>query len=255
MESASETIGAPDSAPVPVRILAALSLPRLGFTDPLFLCMQLVQMQIEVRKHSGAFWEQSLSQLLYAAVDEGFDYVLTVDYDSVFRAVDVWHMLKMMVARPDAAAIFPVQYRREADQLLLGVEGGRSRTVTTEIFTDQLTEATVGHFGLTFIRVSALKTLPHPWLRSEPNAEGKWGEGRVDADIAFWNKMRVEGHRIFCASRVVLGHLQQMITWPGPDYQPVHQYVAKYFGDGDAPPAVIDAAAERAGYRKPAEAA
>lgn len=235
---------APADAPERIRILAALSLPRLAFTDPLFLAMQLVQMNIEVRKHSGAFWEQSLSHLLYAAVDEGFDYALTVDYDSVFRPIDVWHMIKMMQARPDVAAMFPVQYRRESDEILLGVEGKQHLGVAA--FADQLVPATVGHFGLTLIRVSALRALPHPWLRSEPNAEGKWGDGRIDADIAFWNKMRASGHKIACASRVVIGHLQQVITWPGEDYRREHQYVAEYFGDGDAPPSVIDAARARA---------
>lgn len=237
--------------PVPVRIMAALSLPRLAFTDPLFLVMQLVKMNIEVRKHSGAFWEQSLSALLYQAVEEGFDYVLTVDYDSVFKPIDVWHMLQMMQQRPDVAAIFPVQYRREQDQLLVGIEGSNGQ-VTTAAFAEQLTPATMGHFGLTFIRVSALKDMPHPWLRSEPNAEGKWDAGKIDADIVFWNKMRAAGHLICCASRVVIGHLQQVITWPGEDYLPVQQYVTQYFGDGDAPREVIDAAASRAGYLKTA---
>lgn len=235
----------PGGEPIPVRVMAALSLPRLAFTDPLFLVMQLVQMNIEVRKHSGAFWEQSLSALLYAAVEEGFDYVLAIDYDSVFKPVDVWHMLRMMQSRPDVAAMFPVEYRREADEILLGLPGSKG-SVRADAFADQLVPATVGHFGLTLIRVSALKTMPHPWLRSEPNAEGKWGDGRIDADIGFWNKMRAAGHTICCASRVVIGHLQQTITWPGEDYLPVHQYVAKYFGDGDAPAVVIEAASKRA---------
>lgn len=237
--------GPGDDAPVPVRVLAVLSLPRLAFTDPLFLCMQLVQMGIEVRKHSGAFWEQSLSRMLYQAVEEGFDYVLTVDYDSVFRAGDVWHMLKIMQHRPDIAALFPVQYRREADELLVGIEGKREATAA-ELFADQVTPATMGHFGLTFIRVSALKDIPHPWLHSQPNAEGRWEAGKIDADIVFWNKLRAAGHGLFCASRVVIGHIQQVITWPGEGYAPVHQYITQYFDDGDAPSRVIEAAADRA---------
>jgi len=244
MDGSAELITATENEPVAGRVLGALSVPRLGFMDPMFLSMQLVQMGVEMRKHSGAFWEQSLSMMLYQAVDEGFDYVLTIDYDSVFLPIDVYHMMKMLKARPDLGAIFPVQYRREADQLLVGLPG-TDGAVTSENFSEQLVPATMGHFGLTLIRVAALKDMPHPWLRSQPNAEGKWDVGKIDADITFWNGMRSAGWGIACASRVVIGHIQQMITWPGEGYQPVHQYVGKYFGDGDAPPEVIGAAAKR----------
>jgi len=232
--------------PVRVRVLAALSCPRLGFTDQMFIATQLVKMNIELRKHSGAFWEQSLSQLLYQAVDEDFDFVLTLDYDTIFRPTDVWYMLNLMVNEPKASAIFPVQYRREADQLLLGVREHKDGTIQANSLADHLVPATVGHFGCTFIRVADLKRMPHPWLHSKPGPTGKWDDGRVDADVAFWNNLRACGFKMFCATRCVVGHLQQMITWPGEGYLPVHQYSGKYFKDGDAPPIVIQSASYRA---------
>lgn len=237
---------APAERPVPVRVMGALSCPRLGFMDPMFLSMQLVQMNIQVRKHSGAFWEQSLSQLLYAAVEEEFDYVLTADYDTVFKPPDVLYMLHLITNEPKAAAVFPVQYRRECDQLLVGLDGCEDGKATVKDLEPHLAPATLGHFGLTLIRVSALKQIAHPWLQSLPNPEGKWGPGKLDADIAFWHKLGKSGLQAYCATRVVVGHLQQMITWPGEGYQPVHQYAGKYFGDGDAPEEVLLAAKARA---------
>lgn len=233
----------PDTA-VPVRILGALSCPRVGFTDPLFICHQLVAMNIDLRKQSGAFWEQSLSQLLYAAVEEKFDYVLTLDYDSVFKPADVWYMLNLMVNNPHVDALFPVQYQRENDKLLIGLRGNVTR-VTMEQFVDHLVPATVGHFGLTFIRVSSLAKLPQPWLHSKPSPAGLWDEHRVDADIGFWNLMRAHGQQPYLAARCVLGHIQQVVTWPGEGYLPVHQYLGKYFKDGDGPAEVFEAVKQR----------
>jgi len=226
--------------------MCALSCPRIGFLDPLFLALQFAQMGIDVRKHSGAFWEQSLSMLLYQAVEKKYDFVLTADYDSVFRPGDIRYMLHLMINEPSAAAIFPVQYRRECDMLLVGLDGHDDGKATVKDLEPHLAPATLGHFGLTLLRVSALEQIPHPWLQSLPNAEGKWGSGKIDADIAFWKKLSASGLKAFCATRVVIGHLQQMITWPGPDYQPVHQYAGKYFGDGDAPDEVLTAARDRA---------
>jgi len=214
--------------------------------DPMVIMMQLIQMGVNVRKHSGAYWEQSLSLMLYQAVEENYDYALTVDYDTVFRPSDVRYMLHLIVNEPSAAAVFPVQYRREADQLLVGLDGHDDGKATVKDLEPHLVPASLGHFGLTLIRVSALKQIPHPWLQSMPNRDGVWGPGKLDADIAFWHKLKAAGLKAFCATRVVVGHMQQMITWPGENYQPVHQYAGKYFGDGDAPPEVITAAKDRA---------
>lgn len=230
-------------------MFAALSMPRLCFSDPMMLMMQLTAMNIEVRKQSGPFWEQSLSKHLYKAVEEGWDFVLTADYDSVFKPVDVYYMLDLMVKAPEVAAVFPIQYRREADQIIIGVTDQVDGKATGDIFKEHLAPATIGHFGLTILRVSALKDLPHPWFLSQPGSDGRWdAPDAVDADVYFWKKLRAHGKEFRCASRCLIGHIQQTITWPGEDYQPVHQYIGDYFKDGDAPKVVLDGARVRAGF-------
>lgn len=240
--------GPESKEPIPVRILGAMSAPRIGFMDTMVSAMHLVGMNIDFRKHSGPFWEQSLSYLLYKAVEENYDYVLTMDYDSVFDPKDIWYMLKLMINMPqDTLAVFPVQVRREGDQLLLGLVGAGDENgkVSTSIFKEHLVKADIGHFGLTLIRVSALKQIPHPWLHSQPGPSGLWDDDRIDADVNFWNKAQAAGLKLYCATRCVIGHMQHMVSWPGQDYKIVHQYAGKYFGDGNPPSEVIAAIKER----------
>lgn len=239
----------------PARTVALLSAPRLGFTDPLCLMGQLPAMDIEIRKRSGAFWEQSMTWLLQYALDEGYDFALTVDYDSVFRPEDVVYLLRLMTLAPQVAAVFPVQYRREGDELIGKVDRRPAPGLSEELATPDpragglphLMPMEFGHFGLTAIRTAVLRDLPHPWLWSQPGSGGRWdAPDKIDADIFFWNKLRAAGHTVCLAPRCTIGHLQQMVTWPGEDYQPVHQYAGRYFKDGDAPRVVLDAMARRA---------
>lgn len=227
-----------------VRVMAALSMPRICFSDMMMAVLALPSMNIDVRKASGAFWEQSLSQLLYYATEHDYDYVLTVDYDSIFKPVDVFYMIKMMTEMPDAAAIFPLQYRRGVGQLILSRADG-NYAPTVEDFAHPLVPAVIGHFGCTVIRVESLRKLPHPWLHSRPNAEGRWDAGKKDADILFWEKIKDAGMKVYCATRCVIGHVQEVVTWPGEDLRPYHQYIGDYFRDGDVPEAVKGAAEQR----------
>jgi hypothetical protein len=54
----------------------------------------------------------------------------------------------------------------------------------------------------------------------------------VDADVAFWHKMTAAGHSIGVTPHVAVGHLQLMVTWPGFDLKPVHQYANDYQQNG-----------------------
>lgn len=239
---------------VPPRVVACLSAPRLGFTDPLCIAAQFAMMGIELRKRSGAFWDQSLSRLLYDAIRDGFEYALVFDYDSVFKPIDVNYLVTLAVECPEADAIFPVQYRREADEIILRLDRNVYRepaSFNQPLAGTHLAPATFGHFGLTLLKLSTLKNLPHPWFIGRPGSDGRWdADDKVDPDTYFWNHFVSHGLKPFNAWRCVIGHLQLMITWPDEDYKPLHQYVGKYFEDGDAPRRVLAGMSERAGYKK-----
>jgi hypothetical protein len=45
-------------------------------------------------------------------------------------------------------------------------------------------------------------------------------------------KLREAGHRLFLANHVVVGHIQEMIRWPGKDLQAVYQEMTEFNRDG-----------------------
>jgi hypothetical protein len=61
-----------------------------------------------------------------------------------------------------------------------------------------------------------------------PDGNGGWGEGRTDADVAFWRKWEAAGNTLHIANRVTIGHMELMVRWPGHDLSAVHQSVADW---------------------------
>jgi SAM-dependent methyltransferase len=227
--------------PVPMvpgsfKVLAIMSMPRLGFTDN-FMCAHtaLTKMGIEVRPFVGAFWGQCLERGLDMAVSEGFDAVLTIDYDTVFTAQNVNTLLRLMLLHPEADAICPLQSARGWHTPLMTMElpeGMSPGKVPTSYFSGDLIKLRTGHFGLTLIRTASLKGLSKPWLWSKPAPDGSWNDGRVDDDIYFWRQWAAAGKTLFNANRVVVGHLELMIKWPGRDLGVFHQRAADFWKDG-----------------------
>jgi len=124
-----------------------------------------------------------------------------------------------------------MQCKREENVALLCREGQTNR----EHLRADVLEVKSCHFGLTLIRSAALKAVPKPWFLCQPDPEGGYGDGRVDADVAFWHKLTASGSKVGVTPQVAVGHLQLMATWPGFDLMPVHQYVSDF--DRDGPPA------------------
>ena len=111
-------------------------------------------------------------------------------------------------------------------------EGIDPNRVPKTHFDADLTPLTTGHFGLTLIRTKALADLPRPWIWSTPAPDGSWGDGRVDDDIYFWRQWEAHGKTLFNANRVVVGHLELMVKWPGRDLSVLHQRAADFWKDG-----------------------
>jgi hypothetical protein len=97
----------------------------------------------------------------------------------------------------------------------------------TEMDSD-LIEVDTAHFGLTLIRASALKRMPQPWfgqIKAEDDSLG-------DDDIFFWRRFKECGNRLFVASRVAIGHCQNIVTWPTENMGVHMQYVSDYHKNG-----------------------
>ena len=82
-----------------LRVEAAFSVPRLGFQDNFFCVMQsLLPLNIRPTKFTGAFWEQCLDRVLVEMIDRT-DWILTIDYDTVFEADTVQRLMTAEIGR------------------------------------------------------------------------------------------------------------------------------------------------------------
>ena len=217
---------------------AVMSMPRVCWTDTMgavhLVCSKL---GINFTKATGVFWGQCLQRVMESvtAQENGPKYILTIDYDSIFNEQDVIRLWQIMETNEDIAALCPLQIGRDRETVLLTLtdeQGNLRRTADPSEFHVDALDIGTGHFGLTMIRTSALRTMPKPWFLGVPNAVGEWGEGRIDDDIYFWKSLKANGGRIAVCPKVRIGHLQLVITWPNESLQSIHQYVSKYNDDG-----------------------
>ena len=228
-----------------VRVEAVMSMPRLGFNDNWFGWAQaLMPLGIRPTKVTGAFWGACLQRVFEQFVDE-CEYLLTIDYDTFFTKSDVEHLMALAMTF-QCDAITGLQTKREDGRPMLTLKGMMdnppeegSTSVPREWFAAPVQEVDTAHFGCTVISTAALKRTPKPWFLGEPNADGEWGDGRTDDDIFFWKQFRKAGNRLFVTPRVILGHGEYMVTWPGENLgTPVHQHATDFVTNLKPPPGV-----------------
>jgi len=215
--------------------VAVFSVPRLTWTDHMFAFVRaLVPLGITVEKHSGVYWGQSLSRCISKHLDDGTEYILTLDYDTYARPDDLAELHRLCSADPQIDAVCAVQVRRGSDVLLGGMStGDKVRPLTADDLAgdDDLVQLATGHFGATVLRVDAIKRMPKPWFHGQPDADGDWGPLRIDDDVWFWRQWHAAGNRLFVAPAVRVGHIQPMVTWPpepaAGDAGPRHQYISE----------------------------
>lgn len=220
----------------PLKIAAAMSVPRLGFMDNFFCAYQaLLPLKIELRKHTGAFWGQCLERCIEQCLEEDADYVLTIDYDTVFSRAHVAALIELARTQADADAIAPIQASRTKPLPLMSIKGADGKNlgeVPVETFEGEATRIDTAHFGLTLLRASALRTTPKPWFKGEPDKDGLWSDARTDDDIWFWRQWAKAGHKLYLANRVAVGHAELMVRWPGRDFVAVYQHPSEFFDSG-----------------------
>lgn len=209
-------------------VRAVLSLPRLAFTDNMFCGLAVCGMLgIPFLKTTGAYWDKCLERSISRLLEEhpSLEWVLTIDYDSVFRPQNVVDLLRLAADHPEADAIAPIQVKRSGRTgeflfTILQPDGSPyppENVMTREHFKGDLSRAAGAHFGLTLLRAEKLRKLPHPWMFSIPNRNGRWEDGAVDPDVAFWHHWRAHGNTLYIANRVPIGHDMLMVAWPDAD--------------------------------------
>lgn len=223
---------------VKAKVSAITSIPRLGWNDhwgAVWQALRTPEFNIPLFKFGGAFWEQGMQRGLNAMLENGTEWALCLDYDTLFDASDVKEILTLAAMYPEADAIVPVQVRRNNDQFLFSMKdefGNLRRSADITEFDPDLTAIETGHFGMTLIKLAALRDIPKPWLWSQPDENGDWSDERCDADIHFWRKFRAAGKRVFQANHIKIGHLQIISSWTTNDWQIKHQYLSDWTENG-----------------------
>lgn len=218
-------------------MVCMMSMPRLAWTDNM-TCMvdACSRLRIPFVRATGVFWGQSLERMMTSVLQEAkHEWIVTCDYDSVFTPQDIV-ALRTIADEHGLDVLAPLQVGRDRNDILAKLDDGtgnpRKTLDRSELALDHL-PCLHAHFGLTLIRVSALRKMPHPWFLGSPNPQnGCWDDGRTDDDIHFWKVARAAGLKLSIAPQVSIGHLQVLISWPTDSLTTVHQYVRDYQNEG-----------------------
>lgn len=216
-----------------VKVGVVTSVPRLGFQVHQTLCHNAFGASgFPISKVTGAFWEQSIQNGMNLLIDMGCEWIITLDYDTIFSPSDVQELLLMACRYPEADALSGWQVKRYGSvESLIGIrqeDGTFAAILNPEQFDEEITKIDTSVFGLTLIKVDALKRMPKPWFWSEPNSDGEWEHGKSDADGNFWRKWKEVGNTLYSANTVRIGHLEEVVLWMDRDFQPVRQSLKDY---------------------------
>lgn len=226
-----------------VKIAACMSMPRLSFTDNYFTAFStFAPFGIQVTKGTGAFWDMTMNRILtdLSKEETGNQFIVTVDYDSVFEPECLTRLLSaMLISGVDAIA--PLQMKRDDKQLMftpsgLGGKGACEVTLPTEWWEAPAQPVDTAHFGLTIIRTAALRRMTKPWFIGVPSEDGDWGPDRTDPDIFFWKKFKECGNTLALCPQVAIGHAELVVTWPDQRLKAIHQYPTHFWNSGGRRP-------------------
>lgn len=194
-----------------LNIAIALSRPRFGplmsQTMAYHAFMQLAQQHnIQMFVNQGVWWHHGMTRLISEALECNLDYVLTVDFDSVFSVQHIESLLIGMTLRSEFDVLFPLQMKRGNSGALLGGDDMDIR--------QSFASATTGHLGLTLFRPHVFQRIDKPWFRDVPDSNGEWSDDRLDPDIYFWHNLHKHKISVGCMPAVQIGHLEEMIAVP-----------------------------------------
>ncbi len=157
----------------------------------------------------GPFYGQCMQTALESALENGLEYVITVDFDSVFMADHIQRLLDIIVQEDDIDAIAAVQPMRGNGRLMASHGTGKPEDVTWQGYPLKVKFA---HFGLTCLDVSKLVHVPKPWFASQPNEAGSWNGAKIDDDTWFWKQWDKAGNSLYSDPGCRIGHLEELIS-------------------------------------------
>jgi hypothetical protein len=186
----------------------------------------LAPFQIPIARIGGAYWHHGIQRLIADALDQGLDWVLTLDYDTLFTADHVSTLLRQFAKHPKLDALAAIQPQRGSGRPLVSlpnVPAGGTATIPLGV----PFKVKTAHFGFTLFRLSAFKGLPFPWFYDSCQGHylrrgiytrkgkggkanlGKWGhKTHIHPDIQFWLDWYRQGRTVGMTTAVSVGHLE-----------------------------------------------
>lgn len=209
----------------PKKTVMVSSVPRLGF-QLIAGCKyeSLMRYGTKSLDYTGAYFHQCLENALEDVIEDGHEWAITHDYDTAFGVTHIERLFRCFEENPFMDALAPLQVMRNGDRALLGLNQARIIKATH----GRPFQVDTAHFGLTVIRLAALKTMPKPWFQAKPNMDGRWREFRVDADIYFWNQWKECGRTLYIDPTCRVGHVQEMVVSYDDNMQIVNMSVADW---------------------------
>lgn len=217
---------------VDIKIVALMSVPMCGW-NPHWGCAfdALLPFKIPLKLAYGAWWDHGITTLMEDAIAGGADWMLTLDYDTMFTSYHLDRLIGHIASRDDIDAISGLQCRRgTGEEMLLsvltqpGVDGKVGITIDGTPLKVQSC-----HFGMTLIRCEALKKLAKPWMAHVPDANGSYrSDTRIDPDMYFWKQWREAGNSIYVDMQCRIGHLQAMVAEFDNNYNATHTHVVAW---------------------------
>jgi hypothetical protein len=178
---------------------------------------------IPLQVSGGVFYGQCMQKMLEDSIAAGVDVAVTVDGDSVFTANDLMQVIQTLV-QSDADAVSCFQARRGDAVILASLRQGNSIQVG-----DEPIKVATAHFGLTAIDLHKLAKVPKPWFITTADAQGEFGDGRVDDDIHFWRQWEKAGNSLYIDPKVRIGHLEEMVVvHDATTYETKHVYPSQW---------------------------
>lgn len=210
-----------------IKLGAYLTLPRYEAVASRSLIEQALRaLKIELTTSQGVFWGQCMERMFEKAVADGIDWILSLDSDSLFTPEQLSLLMDILASNPHIDALAALQCRRGSPYPLMttgsGIDGETVQVSGSPI------KVTTAHFGLTLIRVDALREVAKPWFHQKPDPNGGWGDERLDCDIWFWHQWRQAGKTIYVAPSVSIGHLEETVACFNDQMEAEHMYVYQW---------------------------
>ena len=170
----------------------------------------------------GVFYGQCMQSMMEGLMDGDkpkVDYIITVDFDSMFTATHITRLLSIIAQEDQVDALAALQPMRGKGRML----GSRYDGATIE-WDGRPIKVDSAHFGLTIIDAEKLLKLEKPWFWSQPDENGSWNDGRVDSDVWFWRQWERAGNSVYIDPGTRLGHLEELVSYYDDKMNLLHTY-------------------------------